>query len=115
MICLFRVPEMAPISVTDTGDKTQQPRMDFLPGNDPSEWRYLGDSDNAVPYQKVTLNEHMQWKDFPIENFIGVCAKFSGASRNTGFTCRPGCPHLEHRRAAPTQRRRLHVHGCVHI
>ena len=42
----------------------------------------MGDSDNAVPYQKVTLNEHMQWKDFPIENFIGV-ARSSAVRRET--------------------------------
>ena len=52
--------------------------MEFLSGNDPDEWQYMGDSDNAVPYQKVTLYDSMQWSDFPLENFNSACSQFSG-------------------------------------
>lgn len=89
--------------------------MDFLPGNDPSEWKYLGESENAVPYQKVTVCEHMQWKDFPLESFVAACAKFSGLKRESGLSCRTRSHHLEYRRAASAERRRLDVHGCLHF
>ena len=52
--------------------------MEFLPGNEPEEWQFLGESENAVPYQQVTVYDSMQWSDFPLENFIASCSQFSG-------------------------------------
>lgn len=52
--------------------------MEFLPGNNQSEWQFLGEAENAIPYQHVTLYQHMQWKDFPLEYFTSACSKFSG-------------------------------------
>lgn len=71
--------------------------MDFLPGNNCDEWQYLGNSENAIPYQQVTVFNHMQWGDFPIENFIGACGKFSGTVFFCVITYRSPCAYLEFR------------------
>lgn len=60
--------------------------MDFLPGNNTDEWQFLGSSTNAVPYQQVTLNQHMKWTSFSLECFVGSCSKFSGNVRLNDLT-----------------------------
>lgn len=60
--------------------------MEFLPGNEPEEWQYLGEGDNAIPYQQVTLYDSMQWSDFPLENFNAACSQFSGNRFGSDFT-----------------------------
>ena len=52
--------------------------MEFLPGNNQEDWQFLGKAENAIPYQHVTLYQHMHWKDFPLQYFIPACSKFSG-------------------------------------
>ena len=61
-----------------TSLKTHKNHMEFRPGNNQSEWQFLGEAENAIPYQHVTLYQHMQWKDFPLEYFTSACSKFSG-------------------------------------
>ena len=58
--------------------KTQKLNMEFLPGNSQEDWQFLGKAENAIPYQHVTLYQHMHWKDFPLQYFIPACSKFSG-------------------------------------
>lgn len=52
--------------------------MDFLPGNNYEEWQFLGSSENAIPYQLVTVFNRMRWGDFEIEHFKAASCKFSG-------------------------------------
>lgn len=52
--------------------------MDFIPGNDCSEWQILGDEDRSVLYQQVTVHEPMGWSGLSLECYNEACAKFSG-------------------------------------
>ena len=52
--------------------------MDFIPGNDCSEWQILGDEDRSVLYQQVTVHEPMGWSGLSLECYKAACAKFSG-------------------------------------
>ena len=52
--------------------------MDVLPGNNSDEWQFLGSSENAIPYQQVTVFNQMRWNDFEVENYNAVCGKCSG-------------------------------------
>ena len=71
--------------------------MDFLPGNSYNEWQYLGSGENAIPYQQVTVFSEMKWGDFPVENFVAACGKFSGKVWIHYFTCRSDCTYVEFR------------------
>lgn len=53
-------------------------QMDFVPGNDCSEWQILGDEDRSVLYQQVTVHEPMGWSGLSLECYKEACAKFSG-------------------------------------
>lgn len=53
-------------------------QMDFIPGNDCSEWQILGDEDRSVLYQQVTVHEPMGWSGLSLECYKEACAKFSG-------------------------------------
>ena len=55
--------------------------MDFLPGNNSADWRFLGTSENSVPYQQVTVYQAMKWSDFPLEFFVAACSAYSGGMR----------------------------------
>ena len=70
----------------NTSYRTHKWTMDFLPGNNADEWQFLGSSTNTVPYQQVTLNQHMKWSTFSLECFVGSCSKFSGNGRLSGLT-----------------------------
>ena len=52
--------------------------MDFIPGNDFSEWQILGDKGRSVYYQQVTVHEPMGWSGLSLECYKEACAKFSG-------------------------------------
>lgn len=52
--------------------------MDFITGNDCSEWQILGDEDRSVLYQQVTVHEPMGWSGLSLECYKAACAKFSG-------------------------------------
>ena len=60
--------------------------MDYLPGNNCEEWQFLGDSENAIPYQLVTIYNQMHWNKFELENFRAACGKFSGKLFDFDFT-----------------------------
>lgn len=53
-------------------------QMDFVPGNDCSEWQILGDEDRSVLYQQVTVHEPMGWSGLSLECYKEACARFSG-------------------------------------
>ena len=52
--------------------------MDFIPGNDYSEWQGLGDEDRSVLYQQVTVQEPMGWSGLSLDCYRAACGKFSG-------------------------------------
>lgn len=54
--------------------------MDFIPGNDVSEWQMLGDEDRYVLYQQVTVQEPMGWSGLSLDCYRAACGKYSGRS-----------------------------------
>ena len=52
--------------------------MDFIPGNDVSEWQVLGDEDRYVLYQQVTVQEPMGWSGLSLDCYRAACGKYSG-------------------------------------
>ena len=52
--------------------------MDFIPGNDYSEWQILGDEDRYVLYQQVTVQEPMGWSGLSLDCYRAACGKYSG-------------------------------------
>lgn len=52
--------------------------MDFIPGNDYSEWQVLGDEERSVLYQQVTVQEPMGWSGLSLDCYRAACGKFSG-------------------------------------
>ena len=54
--------------------------MDFIPGNDVSEWQILGDEDRYVLYQQVTVQEPMGWSGLSLDCYRTACGKYSGRS-----------------------------------
>ena len=51
--------------------------MDFLPGNDSSEWQILGVEHSNI-YQQVTLQEPMGWSGLSLDCYKAACSKSSG-------------------------------------
>ena len=51
--------------------------MDFLPGNDSSEWHILG-GEHSNTYQQVTLQEPMGWSGLSLDCYKSACSKNSG-------------------------------------
>ena len=56
--------------------------MDFIPGNDYSEWQILGDEDRSVLYQQVTVQEPMGWSGLSLDCYRAACGKFSGRTHS---------------------------------
>lgn len=52
--------------------------MDFIPGNDASEWQVLGDEERYVLYQQVTVHEPMGWSGLSLDCFKAACGKYCG-------------------------------------
>ena len=52
--------------------------MDFVPGNDSSEWQVLGDEERYVLYQQVTVQEPMGWSGLSLDCYKAACGKYSG-------------------------------------